>query len=803
MADDLWSGGNGDWDYAQNWSSGAAPSSGQSAVLNGQAPDTITGSGYFSSVKLETANVTLSGDFEGFDGTATVSDVNASQGTGTATTSTSQTLDVSSSGFLIAGQITLSHTVLSVQGGVLIDSGILQAVTVSGSEGFLGVGTEALAQSLTVIGGALASGDLSFGQGGAIVVDDQSSLGSGTLSATGQTSVQIQSTNSSNTYSFANGFDVSQVGCFAFSSATGESLSLEGGISGTGTLAFDNQSVTVSDLSGFSGTLDLTASSMVVAADAFGGVVSFELFGSSLTMPQTEPAQAPPAQVVCGGASDTVSAGAVNVVASATGTAALLFTGGIGAATVNGGAGSMVVNAGSGDTLVRCGTGSNLVTVGGGSDTVYGSSGASINVISGGQTTVAAGSGNEMVNATGSTGNNTYVGGSGGGTTTIRGGAGSSVVFCATGAVDAVGGTGDFIVSGGLSGMDTLIGGSGNNTLFGRSSGTQIHGSGSGTNLLVASTGGIDLDATKPTGDATLFAVGGAGGVTTLAGGSGSDILAAPNGQALVLGGSGADLVWGGVTATDTIVGGTGNTTIVGGAGSQIQLNGSAEDVVLAYGAGATVNATSFNGNAVIWAGGSGTSNVVGGGGSLTIVAGTGTLHAVGGSGYNAIWGGNSGHDTIIGGQGVNALFGQSGAFMQASAGSTDFMEASGSNVTLNGAASSGWEHLIGTEGSSNTVIYAGTGTSDVQALGTSSAIHVVGGQVSLECGLGMNTILLDSSSVAGTLTVFGFDASKDQILDPGVSGSVPNGFSAMPGGGTVLTYGSETVILHGSLQTG
>ena len=804
MENNVWDSDSGSWNDGTNWSLGSAPLTSQLAVVTGEAPEVISGEAAFGTLDISATDLTLSGDFEGLAQESEISDSALAPLSAVSKLSTEQTLTISPWSFVQTATIDLGNTSLDITGELLVDRGQAQAVTVSGGEGFLGVGTALQVASLTVSDGAIVNGDVSFAPNGQVGVDDQSSLGMGTLSATGSTAVEVlAAATSPQEYTFSNGFATSQQGCFSFSSAD-KVLVIGGDVTGTGTLAFNNQAVSVAGGTSLAGTFDLTASSMSLDSLACVGPTSFVLDNGELSVEGGLPLQHPAAEVICNGASNTVSAGNANFDVSVVGSGSLAYQGGSGIATVRGGTGSLDVRAGSGDIDVFCGnSGHDRVTVGGGADSVLGGWGASISVIGGGQTTVTAGIGDETIDGSGATGADTYFGGSGGGTTTIRGGAGSAVVAGNQGAIYAVGGTGSFSAWAGTSGQSTLIGGSGADTLAAQAAGDKVYGHGSASNVLVGTAGGVYLDASGCSGAATVFAQGGPQ-VTTVIGGSGSETLVTLNGNSLIEGGTGTEMIWGGAASADTIIGGTGNDTIVASGGSHVQLNGIAHDLVVVYGGGATVDATAFAGSAAIFAQGSGMNYVACGGGSETVVAGSATLHAVGGNGYNAIFGGSSGHDTIIGGRGNNALFGTSGASVQAIGSGADYLQASGSNVTLNGAAASGWEGFVCSAGSIETTIYTGQGVSDVQALGSSATIHVVGGGVGLECGTGVETIALDATSVAGTLDIFGFDPSKDSIYAQG-SAALPSfgtlGITA--GGQTTITCGNEIIVLHGISSAG
>ena len=774
----FWTGTDGDWSDGANWSGGSPPPADGAAVFLGGSEQTLYGYASFEDMDVKASDLTLAGDFEGYDASSSITDA------GTAP-SDQQTLAISSWGYVTATAIDLTNTTLSVQGALLVDHGSLGAVSVSGAEGFLGVNSGLGLTSLSVSQGAVVQGNLSLAADALVTVDDISSLGTGVITTSGDATLVVNSTVSTpETVSVGNTLAAEAGQTLTVSTGTGVVLALAGAVTGTGTVAFTGQSVQLEAGASVQGTLLLASSTLDFAAGAtaVSGVIILD--NSQLSVDGTPVAVDPIETISCTGTADQVQAGTSNLFLAIASGSQLRLTGS-GNSTVSGGDGSILNLRGSESVTLRtAANNSDLVFLGQDSTGVASSQ---ITLVGMGNTEVVNTAADSILDGRESSGSDTFYGGTGGGVTTVFGGSGDTLVTSGSEALDVVGGSGNLVAFAGTSGRDHLFGGTGNNTLVG-GTGTTLIGTGAGFNLLVGSGGGCLLDLAASSGNGVVFLHGDAD-AASLVGGAGADEFVVQQGNALITTGTGQETIWASSGANETVTGAPDQLTIV------------------TNGGGSSLNLSEFGGVSTVFADGSGTNSVIGGNGPLTLVAGAGPLYALGGSGYNAIWGGSSGHDTIIGGVGANALFGQDGAFLQVRNSQADYLSASGANVTLNGAGSNGWVTYDCNGNATGTAIYTGSGTSMVDAGGTSDELHVVGGNVILNCGTGSSSVFLDETSVIGTLNVYGFNPNLDHIsVSGGAERSEVASFgldTALPVAGALYMYGNETVIFHAPGQTG
>ncbi len=150
------------------------------------------------------------------------------------------------------------------------------------------------------------------------------------------------------------------------------------------------------------------------------------------------------------------------------------------------------------------------------------------------------------------------------GTLSFMGGATTSTVFGGSGVLDATGGAGGDLIFGGTSGHDVIYTGAGNSTLVG-GAGASLFGDGAGNSVLVAGGANVLADASRDTGNVTVF--GAANDAISVAGGAGTLTAVVGDSNASIYGGSGTMNVFGGSgsLALDYVVGfGGGTSNVVG-----------------------------------------------------------------------------------------------------------------------------------------------------------------------------------------------------------------------------------------------
>jgi hypothetical protein len=206
----------------------------------------------------------------------------------------------------------------------------------------------------------------------------------------------------------------------------------------------------------------------------------------------------------------------------------------------------------------------------------------------------------------------------------------------------------------GQGGNDTLLGGSGADILNG-GTGTDFAEI-TGTNIVLtnASAPGSNGDSLTSIDGLLLVASGSnsvinAGayslGAVTIVGSGGDDTLTGGTGNDLILGGAGRDVIDGG-NGNDIIVGNAGNDSLVGEAGDDTIIGGRGRDTI------------DGGGNSDLLLGGGGLDSVNGGDDDDTLIGGGGSDTLEGGDGADSIRGG-AGRDTLIGNLGADTLNGQ------------------------------------------------------------------------------------------------------------------------------------------------
>ncbi|MBM3605846.1 MAG: hypothetical protein FJX25_14210 [Alphaproteobacteria bacterium] len=483
---------------------------------------------------------------------------------------------------------------------------------------------------------------------------------------------------------------------------------------------------------GGAGTDTVSGAGLTVDANVVfnGGTGTFISAGGTASFNTVE-------AIVTGSGNDVINAtGSTTSASFSTGAGNDTILGGSGAETISAGAGNDSIDGGGGadlidagdgnDTIVLSGTfGNDTITGGAGSDTLTGAglTGNSTVSFSNGNGTFASngstatfstidailtGSGNDVINAGGSTtsasfstgaGNDTILGGSG--AETISAGAGNDSIDGGGGAdlIDAGDGN-DIITLSGTFGNDTITGGAGSDTLTGAGltgNSTVSFSNGNGTFASNGSTAtfstidailtGSGNDVINAGGSTTSASFSTGAGNDTILGGSGAETISAGAGNDSIDGGGGADLIDAGdgndiITLSggfgaDTIIGGAGDDTLSGG-GLDSNANVSFSNGSGSFSAGGStagfstietivtgsgddlINARGNFATPVSFSTGAGNDTILGGDADETFDAGDGDDSVDGGAGADRINGGN-GNDTLAGGAGADVLNGGAG----------------------------------------------------------------------------------------------------------------------------------------------
>ena len=428
------------------------------------------------------------------------------------------------------------------------------------------------------------------------------------------------------------------------------------------------------------------------------------------------------------------------------------LAGGDGNDTVKGGGGTDTVEGGLADDVVDGGSGTTADSVDGGTgtDTLQGTASASGGLTLTGNSTAGALAGDlgtdglagiEKASLTGGASNNVLNASGFTGEVTLVGLAGDDELTGATVADSLIGGDGKDLVSAG-DGADRVSGGNDNDTLAGGPGTDRLVEAGDDPTITLASTSltgatgasGLGTDTLNDFQQADIS--GGAGPNTiTVASFSGTVTLSGAGGADSLMGGAGPGAVsLNGGDASDTLKGGTGNVgdTLVGG---------SATDRVVAS---ADTNFTLDNGqlsSPTLGSDAIGDVEEV----SLTGGAGANSLDASGYTVGSVTLDGAGGSDTLSGGAGNDSLIGGPGNTADAVSG--------GPGIDLASAP-------------------LGAATDNATLAGTTAAATLSGGlgtdplsgveQVNIAGSTGVNTI--DASGFSGATTLSG-DADNDTVL--------------------------------------
>ena len=268
-------------------------------------------------------------------------------------------------------------------------------------------------------------------------------------------------------------------------------------------------------------------------------------------------------------------------------------------------AGDDLLNGGNGDDTFSSGSGLDSINGGNGFDRIT-SSGDGSYIITDSQVTasgtthfssveavdITSGAGDNLLDASGFSGDTTLIGGSG--RDSLIGGSGNDLLNGNGGVDSVIGGPGNDRLHGGQAG-DIIDGGDGDDTLNGEAGDDTIIG-GPGNDILLGEDGHDRLLGRD--GDDTLFgnmgndSLAGDGGNDMLNGGDGHDVLLGEEGNDALRGGNGEDVL-SGDSGNDRLFGQSGNDTLLGGSGNDGLQGGNHRDVLQAGDGDDTLNGQS------------------------------------------------------------------------------------------------------------------------------------------------------------------------------------------------------------------
>jgi Ca2+-binding RTX toxin-like protein len=435
--------------------------------------------------------------------------------------------------------------------------------------------------------------------------------------------------------------------------------------------------------------------------------------------------------------------------------------------TIYGNGGNDVIAGGDGGDQISGGAGNDTIA---GPDTIFGA-------ITGNFTlgaVLSGATGDDSIDATGSTDGITIFGGAGINDSadvadTLTGGSGADTIY---------GNGGDDVIAGG-GGADSINGGAGNDTISGNFDSPTAGVSSTAT--IFGATGTDSITSTGAQG-ATIFGGSGindsADGADTITGGAGADTIYGNGGDDVIAGGGGADSINGGA-GNDTITGDFANPAasvsgamIFGSAGSDvIDASTSTQGVTLFGGSGVTDSAD----------------------GSDTILGGIGTLTATGNTVADSIFG-NGGDDAILTNGGADVVNGGGGndVIFDNGVGEAQLTGATGNDVFAFGATAA--------VGAIPADAYAGTVAShaSITDFTQGSDLLDVGETVSSVLASTSVAALLGTSLGAGQVA-YAADGSGNELVgynNTGVAGAAANTFVGLTGSSVALTTADFT---HGT----
>ncbi|WP_158805850.1 calcium-binding protein [Acidisoma sp. L85] len=431
-----------------------------------------------------------------------------------------------------------------------------------------------------------------------------------------------------------------------------------------------------------------------------------------------------------------------------------------------------------GDDIIAGGAGGDQINGGGGDDTISGPDNLNAPPLLTASFTTGAvlwgATGDDSIDATGSTAGITIFGGSGINDSadladTLVGGSGADTIY---------GNGGDDSIAGG-GGADSINGGVGNDTISGNFDATGASGTSSTAMIL----GGSGADSITSTGlqGATIF--------------GGNGINDSTDGADTITGGVGADTIYGN-GGDDSIAGGGGADSINGGAGNDT-ISGDFDNVVssvsgaMIFGAtGSDVIDASTTTQAITIFGGSGVTDSADG--ADTILGGVGSVTGAGATLANTV------ADTIYGNGGDDAILTNGGADVVNGGAGNDIIFDSGVGAAqLTGA---GGNNVFAFENSAGALPYVGTVASHatVTDFTQGSDLLDVGETVSSVLASTSVAALLGTSLGAGQVA-YTADGSGNELIgynNTGAAGAAANTFVALGNSTVALTTSDFT---HGT----
>ncbi|MEZ6120468.1 MAG: calcium-binding protein [Pirellulaceae bacterium] len=389
-------------------------------------------------------------------------------------------------------------------------------------------------------------------------------------------------------------------------------------------------------------------------------------------------------------------------------------------------------------------------------------------------------------------------------TVVVNGGDGDDIIVLGAGGATVDGGDGDDEITG-SDAADTIDGGSGNDLIKGRGGNDLINGQagadriegGFGDDEIYGGTDGDFID-----GGRDNDIIRGEGGDDEIAGGFGDDILIGGTGSDRLDGDRGDDLLIGdsisiapvyGVTIAESNLSGIGNDVLLGGQGS---------DYI--FGSGGDDRVDAGSGNDFVWTHA----------GADDISLGTGVDWADGGIGDDVIRG-DEGSDTIIGNLGADTIYAGTNASGGGSTSDENIIYGDFENTDSGDGNEANADIIYGDVGIGGTrnnqpyfgdLIYAGSGSDKVYALGGTNRIFLGAGNNIATSGSGNDEVFAEDGDdtitiSGGNNTVNAGDGNNTVITGSGfdhITTGIGNDVINAGDGGTV----TNPQVIHAGAQT-
>ncbi len=428
-----WLGGDGDWATTTLWSPTGTPGAADTAIFASGSTELVTGDATIAALTVTGDQLTLDGQI--------LQDSAASGAFIIVTANGALTVDANA--LVSGGAISLdSGSLLTVNGTLADAGGTADAAVVDGLTANWSNASAVTLNQLYVQNGGIFAGDVGLNDGGSVTLDTGSTFGGGTLTLAGGGSVYVADQTGTTNGTFALSEQLvlgSAAGAYVQIGADPDvALSVDGNITGGGSVIISGGTVSLTGTNTFSGDLVVTAGTLVLSSALAAPSNAIFLDGGTL-LNQADTTGAVAAHTVITADGVSLAGGSGNLTIFGPNSGSFTFIGSAAANTVIGGAGAVSAIAGTGgDLIVGGSSGLDTLSAGDGAATVVGGIGGDLLQQTGTATVefVAAG-GNTTLQGGGSTGNLLFFDAASG-STQINLGAGTNSTIVGGGATDTI-----------------------------------------------------------------------------------------------------------------------------------------------------------------------------------------------------------------------------------------------------------------------------------------------------------------------------------------------------------------------------